>query len=139
MGLKPAGQSEENALGKDQARRSAATPTACSDCSESQTFTPDSCDPPAMPGMSLQVADAATIPPQHRGIASLCSCKGLWTMAHFQSKQRRLSLCRLFCVKAHPELWKCLLNPFFLVLQVTVVVWRGTARAQGLPGRRNDG
>lgn len=45
------------------------------------------------------------------------------------------SLCVGFSVKAHPEPWKCLLNPFFLVLQVTVVVWRDTPRARGLPGR----
>lgn len=49
------------------------------------------------------------------------------------------SLCVGFSVKAHPELWKCLLNPFFLVLQVTGVVWRDTPTAPGLPGRRNHG
>lgn len=49
------------------------------------------------------------------------------------------SLCIAFSRREHPELWKCLLNLFFLVLQVAAVVWRDTPRAEGLPGRHNDG
>lgn len=49
------------------------------------------------------------------------------------------SLCVGFSMKEHPELWKYLLNPFFLVLQVIAVVWRHTPRAQSLPGRHDDG
>lgn len=49
------------------------------------------------------------------------------------------SLCTGFSMKECPEPWKCLLNPFFLVLQVIAVVWRHTPRAQGLPRRHNEG
>lgn len=61
-------------------------------------------------------------------VPSLCLYTGLWTMAHFQHNHRRLSLYRLFFFffKELAQTWKCLLNPFFLVLQFIAIVWRYT-------------
>lgn len=49
------------------------------------------------------------------------------------------SLCTGFSNERTLRALETLLNSFFLVLQVIAVVWRDTPRAQGLPGRHNEG
>lgn len=135
--LEAAGQTGENALGKDQVWRSETTSTACSDCSQPQTLTPQLLTAVTLCYARYVLAGSRCSSSNPSSAEARPHCAptkdfGPWPIS-------RGSLCVGFSVKAHPELWKCLLNPFFLVLQVTVAVWRDTPRAQGLPGRCNDG